>query len=219
MPRIHPYQQLEATDCGITCIRILAKYYGKDIPLQTLRDVCDTNRLGISIKNLVAGMTDLGMLAKCIKIDLDELREITLNLTDFVCDWSRDTEKGIAIVAAPRDEFYDKKYYAEKRQKQRLMIARAIYRNPEILILDEATSSLDANNEARILDNIKRLWKGRTTIIIAHRLSTIKDSDQILFMKDGHIVESGTHTALLLAKGGYHSLVQKQMPTEELTQR
>ena len=97
-------------------------------------------------------------------------------------------------------------------QKQRLMIARAIYKNPEILILDEATSSLDANNEARILDNIKKSWKGRTMIIIAHRLSTIMDADQILFMENGTITESGDHMTLLSSKGGYHSLVKKQMP-------
>lgn len=96
-------------------------------------------------------------------------------------------------------------------QQQRLMIARAIYKDPEILILDEATSSLDANNEAIILNNIKKLWSGRTIIIVAHRLSTIIDADQIVFMKDGHVHEIGTHKSLLDSKGGYYSLVQKQM--------
>ncbi|HEX3020886.1 MAG TPA: ABC transporter ATP-binding protein, partial [Lachnospiraceae bacterium] len=88
-------------------------------------------------------------------------------------------------------------------QKQLLTIARAILADPKILILDEATSSVDTRTEIRIQKAMKNLMKGRTSFVIAHRLSTIKDADLILVMKDGDIVEQGTHDNLL-AKGGFY---------------
>lgn len=96
-------------------------------------------------------------------------------------------------------------------QKQRLMIARALYKNPEILFLDEATSSLDANNERLIVSNINRLRKGKTIVIAAHRLSTVQDADKIVFIKDGRIVEMGTHHELVKLKGNYWKLVKNQL--------
>ena len=89
-------------------------------------------------------------------------------------------------------------------QKQLLTIARTILADPKILILDEATSSVDTRTEIRIQKAMDNLMKGRTSFIIAHRLSTIKDADLILFMKDGDIVEQGNHEELL-AKGGYYA--------------
>lgn len=96
-------------------------------------------------------------------------------------------------------------------QKQRILIARALYRNPEILIMDEPTSSLDASNEARITNNIFEFQKGKTTIIAAHRLSTIRNADTILFMKDGQIVEVGRHDELIRQRGHYYDLVKSQL--------
>lgn len=95
-------------------------------------------------------------------------------------------------------------------QRQRVGIARAILADPRILILDEATSSLDSESEAMIQDGLRRLRHGRTTFVIAHRLSTIRSADQILVIEGGEIVERGTHAELLAANGRYRQLYDKQ---------
>ena len=95
-------------------------------------------------------------------------------------------------------------------QKQRVAIARAIVANPRILILDEATSSLDSESEALIQDGLNALMKGRTTFVIAHRLSTIRNADQILVLEDGRIIERGTHQELMMLGGRYRALYEKQ---------
>jgi len=95
-------------------------------------------------------------------------------------------------------------------QRQRVAIARAIVADPRILILDEATSSLDSESEALIQDGLNKLMKGRTTFVIAHRLSTIRNADQILFIEDGRIVEQGTHNELIALGGRYRTLYEKQ---------
>lgn len=100
-------------------------------------------------------------------------------------------------------------------QRQRVSIARALLADPRILILDEATSSLDSESEALIQEALGRLMKGRTTFVIAHRLSTIRRADQILVVEGGRIVERGTHTALLTTKGRYWELYTKQHDIEE----
>lgn len=96
-------------------------------------------------------------------------------------------------------------------QKQRLMIARALYKDPDLLFLDEATSSLDANNEKSIVSNINTLGKGKTIVIAAHRLSTVQNADKIVFIKDGRITEMGTHSELISLKGNYWKLVKNQL--------
>ena len=95
-------------------------------------------------------------------------------------------------------------------QRQRVAIARAILAGPKILILDEATSSLDSESEALIQDGLQSLRRGRTTFVIAHRLSTIRSADQILVLEHGEIVERGTHDELLLMDGRYKQLYDKQ---------
>ena len=99
-------------------------------------------------------------------------------------------------------------------QKQRIAIARTILRNPRILILDEATSSLDSESESLIQEALDTLMKGRTTFVIAHRLSTILKADMILVMKDGGITEKGTHEQLLELNGLYANMYQKQFKTK-----
>ncbi|MBE0591117.1 MAG: ABC transporter ATP-binding protein [Gemmatimonadales bacterium] len=99
-------------------------------------------------------------------------------------------------------------------QRQRIAIARAILADPSILILDEATSSLDSESEAKIQDGLRRLREGRTTFVIAHRLSTIRSADQILVLEEGQIVERGTHQALLAQRGRYRQLYDKQYMLE-----
>ncbi len=95
-------------------------------------------------------------------------------------------------------------------QRQRISIARAILKNPPILILDEATSALDSESERLVQEALERLMKDRTTLVIAHRLSTIKNASQICVMHEGEIVESGTHDELIAKNGYYMRLVEMQ---------
>ena len=95
-------------------------------------------------------------------------------------------------------------------QKQRLSIARAIYKNPPILILDEATSSLDTKSEKLVQDALSKLMKNRTSLVIAHRLSTIQNADKILVIKDGEIIEQGTNQDLIKKEGYYKKLLDYQ---------
>ena len=96
-------------------------------------------------------------------------------------------------------------------QKQRLLIARAAYKNAKFLILDEATNSLDANNEKYIMEKLQLLFKNKTVIIVAHRLSTVKKADHIIVLDKGQIKEEGSHTSLIAAKGYYYELVKNQL--------
>ena len=96
-------------------------------------------------------------------------------------------------------------------QKQRLLIARAVYKNPNYLFFDEATSALDANNEKVIMEKLNTFFKDKTVVVIAHRLSTVKHADQIVVLEQGKIVEVGSHKALVKQKGNYYRLVKNQL--------
>ncbi|WP_445722290.1 peptidase domain-containing ABC transporter [Flavobacterium sp.] len=96
-------------------------------------------------------------------------------------------------------------------QSQRLMIARAVYKNPEFVFFDEATSSLDANNEKTIMEKLNSFLKGKTSVIVAHRLSTVKNADNIIVLENGEVVEQGNHEALTAMKGKYYELVKNQL--------
>ncbi len=96
-------------------------------------------------------------------------------------------------------------------QKQRILIARAVYKNPDYLFFDEATSALDANNEKVIMNNLDKFFKGKTVVVIAHRLSTVKNADQIIVLDKGKIVEHGNHTELTALRGNYYDLVKNQL--------
>ncbi|WP_136468526.1 peptidase domain-containing ABC transporter [Flagellimonas onchidii] len=96
-------------------------------------------------------------------------------------------------------------------QKQRILIARAIYKDPSFLFLDEATSSLDANSEKEIIKNLEKFYQNRTVVIIAHRLSTVQNADNIIVMDEGKICEQGTHRELIATKGEYFKLVKNQL--------
>jgi ATP-binding cassette subfamily B protein len=96
-------------------------------------------------------------------------------------------------------------------QRQRILLARAVYKNPSYLFLDEATSSLDANNERKIMDNLNTFFEGRTVVVIAHRLSTVQHAHQIIVMENGKIMEIGNHQTLTAARGKYYELVKNQL--------
>ena len=140
----------------------------------------------------------------------------------FASPAAAEEEIGVAARIAHCDEFVER---FEQRfdtvvgergvklsggQRQRVGIARAILANPRVLILDEATSSLDSEAEALIQDGLRALRRGRTTLVIAHRLSTIRSADQILVLNDGHIVERGTHAELMATDGLYRQFYEKQ---------
>jgi ATP-binding cassette subfamily B protein len=96
-------------------------------------------------------------------------------------------------------------------QKQRLLIARVIYKDPDIVIFDEATNSLDANNEKVIVENLSEFFEGKTVIVVAHRLSTVRGADKIVVLDSGRIIETGTHDTLIQNKGAYYNLVKNQL--------
>ena len=96
-------------------------------------------------------------------------------------------------------------------QKQRILIARAVYKNPDYIFLDEATNSLDANNERSIVENLDKFYRGKTVVIVAHRLSTVKNADQIVVIDHGKVVEAGNHESLTAKRGAYYHLVKNQL--------
>jgi ATP-binding cassette, subfamily B, bacterial len=96
-------------------------------------------------------------------------------------------------------------------QRQRLLIARAVYKNPDYLFFDEATSALDAANERTIIENVGPFCRGRTVVVVAHRLSTVRHADQIVVLDRGRVVERGTHAELAALRGSYYHLVRNQL--------
>jgi ATP-binding cassette subfamily B protein len=100
-------------------------------------------------------------------------------------------------------------------QKQRILIARVAYKNPEYIFFDEATNSLDANNEKTILKNLQTFFINKTVVVVAHRLSTVKNADNIIVLHNGKIVETGNHNALVSRYGYYYNLVKNQLELEK----
>jgi ATP-binding cassette subfamily B protein len=96
-------------------------------------------------------------------------------------------------------------------QKQRILIARAVYKNPDFIFLDEATNALDAKNERAIVENLNKFYEGRTVVVVAHRLSTVKNADQIVVIDGGRVVETGNHATLIKQRGAYYNLVKNQL--------
>ncbi|MCW3462591.1 peptidase domain-containing ABC transporter [Chitinophaga nivalis] len=100
-------------------------------------------------------------------------------------------------------------------QRQRILIARSVYKNPDFIFFDEATNALDATNESIIMHNLATFFKGKTVVIVAHRLSTVKNADNIIVLQKGEIIEQGTHRQLAAAKGAYYTLVKNQLELDD----
>lgn len=96
-------------------------------------------------------------------------------------------------------------------QKQRILIARAVYKNPSFIFFDEATNSLDANNEKKIVENLSQFYEGKTVVVVAHRLSTVLNASQIIVLNHGHVVEVGNHCSLIAKRGAYYQLIKNQL--------
>lgn len=123
------------------------------------------------------------------------------NLTEFV----ESLPSGLQTKIGPEG------HGISEGQKQRILIARAVYKNPEFIFFDEATNSLDANNERMIIENLKEFFSGKTVVVVAHRLSTVKNADQIVVLDQGCIAELGTHRELTAQRGAYYELVKNQL--------
>jgi ATP-binding cassette subfamily B protein len=117
---------------------------------------------------------------------------------------------GVLLASTSSTAYFSENGSLSEGQKQLLCIARIMLALPPMLILDEATSSIDTRTELKISDAFGRLMTGRTTFIVAHRLSTVKNADEILVMKDGKVVERGTHESLLALNGEYSALYKGQ---------
>ena len=196
-----------------TLMKLLLKFYEpidgnikiKDSDLSNItqkawRNQCGTvMQEGYVFNDTIAGNIAIGHE----EIDREKLNEalVIANIKDFVdsLPLSYNTKIGMEGIGLSTG------------QKQRILIARAVYKNPKFLFFDEATSSLDANNEKKIMENLDEFFKQRTVVIVAHRLSTVKNAHQIIVLKDGLIAEIGNHKELVKKKGNYYELVKNQL--------
>ena len=196
-----------------TLMKLLLKFYepikgeisiGK-IPLKTIAQKTWRNHLGCVMQE---GYIFSDTIANNIAIGVDIIDKNKLvyasdvaNIKDFIEEYplGYNTKIGMEGVGMSTG------------QKQRLLIARAVYKNPEMLFFDEATSALDANNEKEIMEKLDIFFKNKTVVVIAHRLSTVMNADQIVVLEKGKIVEIGNHKELVDLKGSYFKLVKNQL--------
>jgi ATP-binding cassette subfamily B protein len=196
IPRVYEFQSGEILIGGVDI---------RTIPLATLRRMVgyvpqETFLFSISIaENVGFGVDELTPLRLDDALDISQLRHDVEDFPDGA--YTMVGERGVTLSGG---------------QKQRASIARAVARDPQILILDDALSSVDTHTEAEILRRLRAVMAGRTAIVIAHRISTVKTMDQIIVIEDGRIVERGTHATLVAQGGMYADMYRRQLLTDEL---
>jgi ATP-binding cassette subfamily B protein len=201
-----------------TIINLLARFY--DVNGGAIRiDGQDIRTIKIDDlrRNLGIVLQDTFLFSESV---LENIRYGRLDATDEECiEAAKMADADLFIRQLP--EGYDTKLSERagnlsQGQRQLLSISRAILANPRILILDEATSSVDTRTEARIQNALLRLMKGRTSFVIAHRLSTIRDADYVLVINQGEIIEKGNHQELMEMRGFYHNLYLSQFKGQQI---
>jgi ATP-binding cassette subfamily B protein len=196
IPRVYEFQSGEILIGGVAL---------RTIPLVTLRRMVgyvpqETFLFSISVaENVGFGVPDLTTEQLDHALDVSQLRQDVADFPDGA--YTMVGERGVTLSGG---------------QKQRTSIARAVARDPHILILDDALSSVDTHTEAEILRRLRVVMAGRTSIVIAHRISTVKTMDQIIVVEDGRIVERGTHASLVAEGGLYADMYRRQLLTDEL---
>jgi subfamily B ATP-binding cassette protein MsbA len=176
-----------------------------DVDIRTLRLADLRRQLSFVSQDVVlfddtiAGNIAYGALASCSRAAIEQAAEAA-----HVSEFAAELEDGLDTRVGERG------ILLSGGQRQRVAIARALLKDAPVLILDEATSALDTESERRVQDALERLMSSRTTLVIAHRLSTIESADRIIALKDGRIVESGTHAQLLSRDGYYSTLYRMQ---------
>lgn len=195
-----------------TIINLLSRFYEINFGQITIdgRDIREVSKFDLRQK-LGIVLQDTFLFADTV---MENIRYGRLNASDEECiEAAKLADADHFIRQLPQGyetRLSERASNLSQGQRQLLSIARAILANPSILILDEATSSVDTRTEARIQKALLRLMQGRTSFVIAHRLSTIRDADKVIVIKDGQIVEQGTHQQLLEAKGFFHQLYMSQ---------
>jgi len=196
-----------------TLIKLLMKYYSpivgevllgshklENVSQKTWRSICGVvMQEGYIFNDTIAHNIAIGE----DNIDKDKLAKAVdlANIKDFIesLPLSYNTKIGMEGVGLSTG------------QKQRLLIARAVYKDPKYLFFDEATSALDANNEKTIIEKLNSFFEDRTVVVVAHRLSTVRHADQIVVLDKGKIIEIGNHHELIKQKGSYYNLVKNQL--------
>jgi len=196
-----------------TLIKLLLQYYK---PIEGTIKVCNSNlqdfntawwrnKCGAVMQDGFIFTDSIARNIACTNEEIDTNRLLhaakIANIHDFVLELALKYNTIIGIEGQNLSQ----------GQKQRILIARAVYKNPDILFFDEATNALDANNEKVIVKNLSDFYKGKTVVIVAHRLSTVRNADQIIVLDNGRIVEVGNHDELTKNKGSYYKLVKDQL--------
>ena len=207
------YKQHDSMLCGITCLRMVCKHFGVSYSAEFLSSLCIEGREGISLLALSKGSTRLGLKNECGLVGITEIQ----NILPCILHWNQN--HFVVLYKVKKNRFYIADNTKIGRdgvglsqgQKQRILIARAVYKNPDYIFLDEATNSLDANNERMIVEHLDEFYKGKTVVIVAHRLSTVKNANQIVVLDKGKVVETGNHESLTAKRGAYYNLVKNQL--------
>lgn len=196
-----------------TLLKLILKFYEPEsgeisldqIPIHNIRNAAWRKRIGVVMQD---GFIFSDTIAKNIALGEDT---VNINRLLKAVEIANIKEQIESLPLGYNTKIGNEGIGLSVGQKQRILIARAIYKNPDILVLDEATNALDANNEKTIVNNLNDYMKGKTVVVVAHRLSTVKNADQIIVLEKGQIMERGNHQELVDLKGAYYHLVKNQL--------